>query len=601
MSYCISDKFPNLKLTKNQIRFLSLLDYWLSKCGRRIKYKSGFWIYNTLHEWSEQLGCSLSTTKRIVYALKKIGVLQSVRANAHRYNQTTWYSIEYSMLNELALAATNTVMSPQKAKKRTNPEVHFEQIITNNNYTLINSSNSEEEGFEDFIQKDSNGDQDETTKKAKTGTHHIDHANINPNNTLNQMINIWNSNVPNVQITSEQTTTQNLEKPIEKTVIKKPIKLLELFKTRFGNNLDSWALYAKKVASSGYLMGRINKGFKPQFAFLTRKDVIQKVQRGEYGVMAGNLEQQETLGNIAKNTPDIENQDETLELACQTAHEPCNTRNSQQEPEAKEQPATTNKPKAARKATPSKRHLLSQEEKQTLKTMEEGWNEAFKHSASPIPFYTSCKNQRALLQIWKNHFDSDIEKWRAYALSVNSSTFLMGEKKKSFKANFSWLIQEETIQRIQGGDYGIGDRELDMNKQEENRTKKTKDIANAVTEKLSSIIQKEQNKDEFNHYLISKRYQDDGDKYGLSRLIHPMVSTVSIVQNTDYKHMYNHLYDSYVLKKHGNVSLADLKSDIIKKLSQNQDMVSLRAIEYKVRTTEVLTTMAAERLIGCGL
>ncbi|MDZ5762826.1 hypothetical protein Cyrtocomes_01222 [Candidatus Cyrtobacter comes] len=129
-----------------------------------------------------------------------------------------------------------------------------------------------------------------------------------------------------------------------------------------------------------------------------------------------------------------------------------------------------------------------------------------------------------------------------------------------------------------------------MNRAEENRIKKVKEIANAVTEKVSKIIQKEGSKKEFNDYIILKEYEVDGDKYGLSQLIHPMVSTFNLIKNQDYKQMYDRLYNSYLLKKHGNVSFQDMKSGVIKKLSEEQDMSRLRAIEHRINTTEILST-----------
>lgn len=40
----------------------------------------------------------------------------------------------------------------------------------------------------------------------------------------------------------------------------------------------------------------------------------------------------------------------------------------------------------------------------------------------------------------------------------------MGEKetKKGFKAQFGWLIKYDVIDKILGGEYGVGDRTLDQ-------------------------------------------------------------------------------------------------------------------------------------------
>jgi len=585
---------PTLFKLKNNAYavFLHTLLIWIQKCGRNVNGLSGYWIYNSLQDWHKLLHFwSPSKIRRVIKALEDMGVLLSKKVNAHKWNHTKWYTVDMERLEEILKDPlyTNTVSCDDTKqnieKKRVDLSAQNEQIITINKYTLINSSNKEEVDFEYLVWRGSNptSNQYETQKTSGRIAHHYFEHGINSTNTVAQMIHIWNGNVPDVQITTVTTNGY--------TTIKTPAKLLELLKTHFKNDLDIWATYAKKVASSGYLMGKINKGFKPRFAFLTRSDVIQKVQQGEYGVIASNLKQEEP--QISEHVTKSETKDQRFDQhtpACEVHNE------ANKGLEHKENPITRNNSKKLKQQNKKP----TQEEQQELQTMKDVWDETFKHSGNPIPFYASGKNQEILLNIWNKHFSKDKEKWRAYAIAVNSSSFLMGEKKKTFRANFSWLIQEETIQRIQGGDYGIGDRELDMNKIEANKTKKVKEIANAVTEKLSSMIQKEESKEEFNNYLISKQYQQDGDKYGLSNQIHPMVSTVSLVHNTDYKHMYNHLYDSYIMKKHSNVSLVDLKSNIMKKLSEKQDMASLRAIEYKIRTTEVLTTLATERYISSG-
>ncbi|MDZ5762697.1 hypothetical protein Cyrtocomes_01089 [Candidatus Cyrtobacter comes] len=200
-------------------------------------------------------------------------------------------------------------------------------------------------------------------------------------------------------------------------------------------------------------MGKLNKNFKPQFGFLTREDVVIKVLSGGYGVKADKPCKQAESQHIQAEPQHVVPKKDVAE----EVHE-----------------ISTSKEITNHKLNSQDNHGPSQQE--TLQIMEREWNEVFKHSIRPIPFYSSKKNRHTLLHIWREHFDCDIEKWRSYAIAINGSEFLMGEKKKSFRANFSWLIKEETIERIKGGDYGVGDRELDMNRAEENRIKKVKEI-----------------------------------------------------------------------------------------------------------------------------
>ncbi len=58
-------------------------------------------------------------------------------------------------------------------------------------------------------------------------------------------------------------------------------------------------------------------------------------------------------------------------------------------------------------------------------------------------------------------FDKSLDNWRNYCRKIVSSQFLMGENKRAnFKAHFSWAIKHETYERIQAGDFTLGDRAL---------------------------------------------------------------------------------------------------------------------------------------------
>ena len=138
--------------------FINRLNYWLNKCGRTIDDLSGKWIYNTTHEWAEQLSCSPSTIKRLIKSLEEQGVITSKKVNAKRYNQTKWYSINYKLLKSIVkIKNTNT---KESKKKWTNRLVQNEPIIISNNrnnYTNISSNefknhyiNFKEEGSKFF-------------------------------------------------------------------------------------------------------------------------------------------------------------------------------------------------------------------------------------------------------------------------------------------------------------------------------------------------------------------------------------------------------------------------------------------------------------------
>ncbi|OJX08958.1 MAG: hypothetical protein BGO76_06415 [Caedibacter sp. 38-128] len=74
-------------------------------------------------------------------------------------------------------------------------------------------------------------------------------------------------------------------------------------------------------------------------------------------------------------------------------------------------------------------------------------------------------------------FKSSLENWRSYCRKIASSKFLMGEKRgTNFKAKLSWAIQHETYERIQAGDFTLGDRKIEekpinMSPEEENNAR----------------------------------------------------------------------------------------------------------------------------------
>lgn len=92
------------------------------------------------------------------------------------------------------------------------------------------------------------------------------------------------------------------------------------------------------------------------------------------------------------------------------------------------------------------------------------WNEIFIKTNKPIVL-TKGRGEK-LYNLWKEVFAEDIEKWRSFCISVNSSKFLMGEKKNGFKAYFDWIISGDTVNRIMAGEFDIGDRVPDIKQAE---------------------------------------------------------------------------------------------------------------------------------------
>ena len=95
-----------------------------------------------------------------------------------------------------------------------------------------------------------------------------------------------------------------------------------------------------------------------------------------------------------------------------------------------------------------------------------------------VPLLTSQRRLQ-LNMIFTKYFCGSMEKWKEFCISINSSKFLMGEKKLGFKAYFDWLIQDQIIERILNKEFGIGDRTPDIVREENER-------------KFKAILQKKQ-------------------------------------------------------------------------------------------------------------
>jgi hypothetical protein len=227
---------------------------------------------------------------------------------------------------------------------------------------------------------------------------------------------------------------------------------------------------------------------------------------------------------------------------------------------------------------------LNVSEKKTAKQMIELWNKVFEHSIKPIKAYSNKKSEQTLLRLYKTIFNSDLDNWREYACKVNSSQFLMGEKKTktNFKAIFSWLIKLETIEKILNGEYGVGDRELDMNNISKNEEIKKEDtvnqIDNKVSERIRLNINESKEKEEFENYVRESGYEEDGDIYKISKIF-KQIPKYSFFNLTEYKEMRKTLFDSYVVKKYMGMDRIEMRDLIRNKIGEENQINSMKYLK----------------------
>jgi len=212
-------------------------------------------------------------------------------------------------------------------------------------------------------------------------------------------------------------------------------------------------------------------------------------------------------------------------------------------------------------------------EKEIVNKMVYIWNKVFEYSISPIKAYSNKKNQEVLLNLYKTAFSGDLNNWREYACKINSSQFLMGEKKtkNNFKAVFSWLIKEETIEKIMNGEYGVGDRELDMNNVTKNIEEKKEEVVNKMDKKISEYIKHKideaTEKREFEEYVKINQAERKEDEYGILRAIRH-ISYHSIFRTNEYEVLRESLYESYIMKKYCGLTKIEARKRIRNKMKE---------------------------------
>ena len=108
---------------------LNQIDYWISKCGKKIAALDGIWIYNSYKNWAEQFTYwSLSKLRRTIKSLENQGLIKSSKINSKKWNQTKWYTIDYNKYNQLLNSKTLKLAHDKTIKKEN----------TNSNLKLVN-------------------------------------------------------------------------------------------------------------------------------------------------------------------------------------------------------------------------------------------------------------------------------------------------------------------------------------------------------------------------------------------------------------------------------------------------------------------------------
>ena len=227
---------------------------------------------------------------------------------------------------------------------------------------------------------------------------------------------------------------------------------------------------------------------------------------------------------------------------------------------------------------------LTTNETKLVEQMVDLWNKVFSYSINPIKAYASKSNRKTLLDVLNNHFAGDLSEWQEYAKKVNSSQFLMGEKatKKNFKAIFSWLIEESTVESIQSGGYGVGDRKLDMDNIEENKEKQKKEVIHQAEKILEKQIKQSGKNKEFEDYVKNEQWQEDGDRYGIGQYFGAYMSPEQILHDEKYQAHYRMCLKQYIAKKYQGVNMTDIRKICMQRLKPQEEGKTLKFTLLKI-------------------
>ena len=258
------------------------------------------------------------------------------------------------------------------------------------------------------------------------------------------------------------------------------------------------------------------------------------------------------------------------------------------------------KNKVRKKTSKTANNTISLEEESIAKQMVRAWNDQFEFSLNPVKAFTGKNVVIQLNKVLQTKFENNLDHWNLYAKAVNSSKFLMGEKetKSNFKAQFLWLIKEETIDSIKNGAYGVGDRVLDSEQLDQNLKVCQKEVQQLLQDKVATKIKEKASSNneekEFKQYLIRREYEKDGDKYLLQKHMESIGSqymyggyiTPSHVFYSGNEKYKKRLFQSYLMKKYYGVDetcITSSFSKVAKDVDCRSMLLTLKNIKEKLK------------------
>ena len=434
------------------------LQYWLERKGQVLSSCDGIWYFSSIREWKDNnfSSWSESAIKSALNKLETLGLVESTFPKSNEGNRTKAYSINFNKFNNLL----ENILEEEGRELSTLQGDLFDtshdlgihpDVAINYNRASFLISNIQVNKYSSTLANVIG----EKESVMLLQIHHyltkLGEVKINDRNGLwiYNTIEDWNKQFVSWCGKTIRSTLDELER---KKLIMSSKKLKSEGKhvKWYSINFDKFNPLLEEVIATQQKEDKTkqsimqNKMYFGKLHSSTNKDRVTFSRRGQNY----QIEQVKITTSYKDNTK-------------------IRTSNNLSTVSSKELDVRNSNPKTSNEVTERKgisnNISLSLKDRTLVTEMVAIWNDIM-----PDSMRTSCTERRAihLLGIFNTCFNSSMDEWREYCVAINSSQFLMGEKKRSFRAYFDWISREEQIMRIKNKEFGVGDRVPDYQQKE---------------------------------------------------------------------------------------------------------------------------------------
>ncbi len=113
-------------LTEPQYKFLKQLAYWsLNSKDYGLKKNGKTWIYNTHHQWAEQIGYGVTTVRESITVLERLGFISSDFLNPNKSGMLMMFQ-EFRIFRTYVIFAMRTAILLLVRKEEVETKSHIQ-------------------------------------------------------------------------------------------------------------------------------------------------------------------------------------------------------------------------------------------------------------------------------------------------------------------------------------------------------------------------------------------------------------------------------------------------------------------------------------------